>query len=200
MKDNSKSVRTMVTVGLMAALVFIFTYIRIEIPVSITGGKTMLHLGNVMCILSALLFGRWKGGLAAGFGSMFFDLFDPLYLPECWITFIMKFCMAFIAGLIAYGFTKPNKDTAEKKRSGFRIALGAVCGALSYVVLYMAKTYIVERLVKGFEPEIVYATMITKGTVSLVNATIAAVASLLLLSAIRPALKKSELAGKLGVM
>ncbi|NLC79121.1 MAG: ECF transporter S component [Ruminococcaceae bacterium] len=199
MKDNSKSVRTMVTVGLMAALVFIFTYIRIEIPISITGGKTMLHLGNVMCILSALLFGKWKGGLAAGFGSMFFDLFDPLYLPECWVTFIMKFCLAFIVGLVAYGIDRKN-GAEKKKPSNFRIAVGAVVGAFSYVVLYVSKTFIVDRLIMGYEPEVVYATMITKGSVSLINATIAAVASLLLLSAIRPALKKSELADKLGVM
>src|SRR5574344_2065781 len=115
MKNKTGQIRTMVTVGLMAALVFIFTYIRIEIPVSITGGKTMLHLGNVMCILSALLFGKWKGGLAAGIGSMFFDLFDPMFLPECWITFIMKFAMAFVAGLIAYGFMKPSNGEKQVK-------------------------------------------------------------------------------------
>ena len=198
MKNKTGQIRMMVTVGLMAALVFIFTYIRIEIPVSITGGKTMLHLGNVMCILSALLFGKWKGGLAAGIGSMFFDLFDPMFLPECWITFIMKFAMAFVAGLIAYGFMKPSNG--EKQVKSFRIVLGAICGAITYVALYMCKTFIVERLVKGYELEVVYATMLTKGTVSLVNAAIASVASVILLSAIRPALKKSELADKLGVM
>ncbi|NMA06377.1 MAG: ECF transporter S component, partial [Ruminococcaceae bacterium] len=60
----------------MAALTFVFTmFFRIDIPTPL--GKTMLHLGNVMCLLSGLLFGPVRGGLAGGIGSMMYDLFDP---------------------------------------------------------------------------------------------------------------------------
>lgn len=202
MNDESRRTRAIVTVALMAALVLVFSYIQIIIPTPL--GKTRLHLGNVMCLLAALLFGKTKGGLAAGLGSMFFDLFDPVYLPECWITFIMKFTMAFVCGAVAHSGSKPlgaNDGSGEKKsRASARQIIGAVCGALSYVVLYVGKTFVVERLVKGYELETVLVTMTTKGTVSLVNALIAVAASLLLAAALRPALKKAGLADKAGML
>lgn len=204
MTNSSERTRGIVVVGLMAALVFIFTFIRIEVPTPL--GKTMLHLGNVMCLLSALLFGKLKGALAAGFGSMIFDMLDPVFLPECWITFIMKFAMAFVCGAVAHYTTKKAKAEPEGYPGPksffmtFRRPIGAVCGALTYVALYMLKTYGIERLVKGYELETVLITMATKGTVSLVNAMIAVVASLLLAAAIRPALKKAGLAQKTGLL
>lgn len=57
------TVRRLVLVGLMAALVFVFTFIGFDIPSPL--GKAKLHLGNVMCLLSGLLFGPLTGGLAA---------------------------------------------------------------------------------------------------------------------------------------
>ena len=53
MKQNDRTIKNIVVVGLMAAVVFIFTYMHIDIPTPL--GKTMLHLGNVMCLLAALL-------------------------------------------------------------------------------------------------------------------------------------------------
>ena len=202
MTNTDKKTRRLVFVGLMAALVFVFTYVRIEIPTPL--GKTMLHLGNVMCLLSAFLLGPLDGGLAAGFGSMFFDLFDPTYFPTCWVTFILKFAMAFVCGAIAHGGKKQTEaETAEpadgKIKLKGRDVVGAVCGALCYTALYLAKTFIQKYLIEGYEIETVLATMVTKGTVSLTNALVAVVASLILNSVLRPALKKSGLADKLGL-
>ena len=72
--QNKFTVQKLAVVGLMAAMVYVATNFRIDIPTPM--GKTMLHLGNVMCILSDLLFGGPVGGLAAGIGSAFFDLLD----------------------------------------------------------------------------------------------------------------------------
>ena len=50
-----------------------------------------------MCIrdrLCGLLLGPVRGGLAAGIGSMIFDLMTPEYAPEAWITFLRFFLMA----------------------------------------------------------------------------------------------------------
>ena len=182
--------KSMIVVGLMAALVFIFTYIRIDIPTPL--GKTMIHLGNVMCLLAALLFGPLKGGLAAGIGSMFFDMFDPVFLPECWITFINKFAMAFVAGIFAHYLLK--------KAGVLRFPLSAAFGAITYTLLYIGKTIIVNYFVLGNTWQAVSATAITKGTVSLVNAIIAAVASVILCSLLRATLKKSGMSDKLGVI
>ena len=97
--SNPSPARDVVMVGLMTALVFIFTYLHIDIPTPLS--NTMIHLGNVMCLLASLLFGGIRGGLAAGFGSMIYDMLDPRYLPTCWVTFIMKFLMGWVAGKLA---------------------------------------------------------------------------------------------------
>ena len=152
-RNNKKSpAKDIVMVGLMTALVFIFTYLHIDIPTPLS--NTMLHLGNVMSLLAALLFGGIRGGLAAGFGSMIYDMLDPRYLPTCWVTFIMKFMMGWVAGKLA------EKNTKEDNP---RYAFSAACGSLIYVVLYVIKTYIQNRLILGYEAETVYATMLTKG-------------------------------------
>ncbi len=93
-------------IGLMAAMVFVATNFRIEIPTPL--GPTMLHLGNVMCVLSGLLFGPITGGLSAGFGSAMFDLFNPTYAPEAWIvgafTYVILYtCKTFIMNYFIIG-------------------------------------------------------------------------------------------------
>lgn len=175
-------------IGLMAAMVFVATNFRIDIPTPL--GKTMLHLGNVMCILSGLLFGPLIGGLAAGFGSAMFDLFDPTFAPEFWITFIMKFTMGYLAGYIAH---RSGRNGEDKK---FNV-IAAIVGAFSYVILYIVKTLIMNFFILGNQLEAVIAVTITKGTTSLINAIIAVIASLAISLAIRPALKAAGVFSKL---
>ncbi|MEG2291222.1 MAG: ECF transporter S component [Clostridium sp.] len=96
---NSKSCRTisMVQVGMMAALVYIATAI-IAIPV---GESAVIHLGDTVLFLCAILLGKKKGAVAAAIGMTFFDLFSPYYI---WapFTLVIKATMAYIAGTIAY--------------------------------------------------------------------------------------------------
>lgn len=103
--NKKLSVYDIVLVGLMAALVFVGTYLHLDVPTPM--GKVMIHFGNVFCLLSGMLLGGVRGGLAAGIGSMFYDMMDPAYISECWITFINKFMMAFLCGIIVtYGVKK----------------------------------------------------------------------------------------------
>ncbi|MEG0832392.1 MAG: ECF transporter S component [Oscillospiraceae bacterium] len=194
MKKNRFSIQSIVVVGLMASLVFVFTLLNFPIPTPLE--KTMVHLGNAMCLLSALLFGKWKGGLAAGIGSMIFDLLDPIYLPEAWVTFLTKFAMGFICGLIAHSF---SKNAGLKKKNVFYV-VGAVSGALSYVVLYTSKIVITKYLIEGLAWETVLATLTIKVPTSLFNAVTAVIISLILNAALRPSLKKANLSEKFGIV
>ena len=193
MNTKKTNIHVLTAAALMTALVFAGSYIQFYIPTGID--NTRLHLGNVMCLLGALLFGKTKGGLAAGLGSMIYDLTNPLYISTCWLTFIMKFAMAFICGIIAH----PKKRAAGEKPSALYSTIGAACGALGYVVLYLLKNYIENYLVLGMELEVVIAAMVTKGTVSLINAIISVPAALLLAAALRPALKSAGLGDKIGL-
>ena len=74
MKQHEKVKKIAVT-GLLSALVFLFSWVQIPI-----GDVARLHLGNVFCALSGLLFGPLVGGIASGFGSMLFDFTNPAYI------------------------------------------------------------------------------------------------------------------------
>lgn len=180
--NKNFSVKKLAVIGLMAAMVFVATNFRIDIPTPL--GKTMIHFGNVMCILAGLLFGGVVGGLAAGIGSAFFDLLDPTFAPEFMITFFMKFALGFVAGTISHW----NEKNGENHKTNI---IATISGAITYVILYVCKTFITNYIIIGEHLEAVLGVVVLKGTVSLVNAIIAVAVSLILATAIKPRLVKS---------
>ena len=189
MKINTNRQNTTVNIalaGLMGALVLVGTFMNIPIPA--LGDKTMIGLGNVFCILSGLILGPVYGGLAAGIGSFIFDITGP-WASSAPFTLVFKFLMAFVCGLIAYGGDKTAKNLK-------RLIIAAVCGSLTYCVLYLGKSYI-EAALLGNAAGAVKTILIIKGSASLTNAIIADVIAVPLFITIRKALKKSHVGGKI---
>ena len=176
--------RNIALVGILAAIIFVLTKF-ISIPIPSPLGKTALSVGNAMCILSALLFGPVTGGLAAGIGNALVDLSDPAWAPEFWITFINKFLMAFVAGLVMHHFKPCGKK--------IRVWLAGLLGSLTYCLLYVAKNILSGVLVKGFTWDVaVIETLTVKLPVTLVNAIIAMVCAGLLYFVLKQPLQKSH--------
>ena len=101
--------------GLMAALsyvVFTFLQIKIQLP---GGDATSIHLGNAICVLGALLLGGVYGGLGGAIGMTIGDLLDPQYIVYAPKTFLLKFCIGLIAGLIAHKLGKITTEKDNKK-------------------------------------------------------------------------------------
>lgn len=136
-----KRVLTVVMIGLMAALVAVGSWLRITMPISV-GGTTSFHLGNIMCALSGILLGPVGGGLASGLGSAIYDMTNPLYISECWITFLCKGALGAVAGAVAWSGGKAG--TVYRRN-----LLGAVCGSLTYVALHLLKTFLWDGLLLG---------------------------------------------------
>lgn len=101
LKQTKHKVRTidMVQVAFMAAIVYVATAM-INVPVGI-GYKGVVHLGDSMVFLAAVLLGKKKATLAAAIGMSLFDLLSPysIWAPY---TFFIKGIMAYIAAVIAY--------------------------------------------------------------------------------------------------
>ena len=114
--------------ALMAALVFVSTQFNIKIPLGM-GVTSMISFGNIFCILSALLLGPIYGGLAAGIGSFFFDLLDPVFITSAPFTLVFKFIMAFVCGKIAYS----GGHTADSHK---RNLIASIAGLLAYIPLH----------------------------------------------------------------
>ncbi len=196
MSEQKRNIRTstITAIGLLTALVFVCNYIQIPIATGID--NTRIHLGNIMCLLAALLLGSWRGGLAAGLGSFFFDITYPAFVSTSWVTFILKFVMAFVCGAIAHSGAKKTENGDPKIG---RVIIGTAAGALIYVALYLAKNYIENYLLLGMELETVLTAMATKGVVSLINAAFSIPAAVALNAALRPALRRANLADKMGL-
>ena len=175
--------RTIAVIGVLAAMVFALTYVGIDIPSPL--GKCKIHFGNIMCILSGLLFGPVTGGLAAGIGSALFDLTDPSWAPEFWITFINKFAMGCVAGLVYRRLTVVGPQN--------RTWISALCGSLTYSFLYISKNILSGHFTNGFTWQTaIWETGIVKLPVTLVNGVLAVVCASLLCLALRPALRRAH--------
>ena len=177
------STKRIAMAGLMAALTVVGSGLRIVIPVDI-GGNTAFHLGNIMCALSGILLGPWLGGLAAGLGSAIYDMLNPLYISEAWITFLFKGAYGLAAGLVL--------RIGGKSWGYGKATLAAVAGALTYAALYLAKSYFYNGLIlSGLTADAAMLTVIGKLPATVFNATVAVIFAPILAVSIRTALKKS---------
>ena len=176
------STKRLVVAALMAALTVVGSAIRITVPADIVGTSSF-HLGNIMCALSGILLGPWLGGAAAGIGSAIYDMTNPLYISECWITFLMKGAYGVAAGLVA------------GKHWGYGKAMaGTVAGALTYAVLYLAKSFFYSgMLLHGLTADAAMLNVIGKLPATTFNAVVAIICAPLLAITIRKALEKNHL-------
>ena len=183
--NNSLPTKKLVTAALLADLTVAGSSLRITLPIEIAG-TTSFHLGNIMCALSGILLGPWLGGLAAGLGSAIYDMLNPLYISEAWITFLFKGAYGLAAGTVAW---------FGGKHWGYGKATAAtVAGALSYALLYLAKSYYYNGLLlSGLAPDAALLTVISKLPATTFNAVIAIVCAPLLAVSIRTALQRNHL-------
>ena len=183
-KTQKISTKKIVLAALMAALTVVGSGLRIKLPVSVMG-TTAFHLGNIFCALSGILLGPGLGGLAAGLGSMIYDMMDPVYIEECLVTFAMKGAYGFVVGLIAW---------AGKNRDGYiKMTLATLAGAVTYAVLYMAKNFLKGIWVKGLVPMASAIALLEKVPATIFNAAVAVIFAPMLAGAIRTALKRNRL-------
>ncbi|CEP80816.1 ECF transporter S component [Paraclostridium sordellii] len=110
LNKNNQKIRTrdLVETSLLIALVFIATrFINIRLPITSNGG--LVHLGNTMLFISAIVFGKKKGAFAGAFGMGLFDLLSEwvIWAP---FTFIIRGIMGYIIGIIAWSNRKKGND------------------------------------------------------------------------------------------
>lgn len=171
-------------IALMIGLVYVGSLISFYIPVGI-GTPTRLHLGNGFCLLAGMILGPIWGGFAAGVGSVFLDLTNPAYIAGAPITFIFKFLMGAVCGAIAMG--KDGQGLNKRKN-----LIGGILGQLTYIVLYIGKTFLSLNLLFGVPKEGAGGVLATKLGSSVINAVFAVIISMVLMYVInkRPEIRR----------
>ena len=176
--------------GLLAALCYIgFTFFKFDIPVG--PEKTAFHLGNVFCVLAALLLGGYWGGLAGAVGMTLADL-TTSYVTSAPKTFLLKLCIGLIVGFVAHTIFKLSKSHKPKYVLGVTV-LASACGMLFNIVADPLVGYFYKTYLLGVPQDISAALAKVATLTTSVNALVAVIAATIFYVALRPALKKSGL-------
>lgn len=140
MESSNTSIKTIdiVQISLMAAITFLATSV-IHVPTFMG----VLHLGDSMVFLSAILFGRKKSAIASAVGMCLFDLMSG-YIMWAPFTFVIKGVMGYIAGTIAYRKDYNGNNTLNN------IFAFVVAGIWMIVAYYIGGTVILTFISKDF--------------------------------------------------
>lgn len=191
---NTKIQKTSL-IALMAALCYIgFTFFKIDIPLG--NQATAIHFGNTFCVLAALMLGGIEGGLAGAIGMGIGDLLNPLYLPYFPKTFILKFGIGCVTGMVAHKVFHLSTIKDQKQLTKATL-LSAGAGMLFNVVGEPIFGFFYNRYVFGVETTVAEVlAKITVGT-TLFNAITATILATIFYLALRKALKNSSLSKKI---
>ena len=183
-------VKKLAQAGLLAALCYIgFAFFKIDIPVG--PEKTAFHLGNVFCVLAALLLGGYWGGLAGAIGMTIADL-TTAYVTSAPKTFLLKLCIGLIVGLVAHKIFHLSKEHSAKHVTGVTI-LASACGMAFNVVADPLVGYFYKMYLLGVPQDISKALAKISTVTTGVNAIVAVICASVFYLALRPALKKAGL-------
>ena len=188
--SQKADVKKLAQAGLLAALCYIgFAFFKIDIPVG--PEKTAFHLGNVFCVLAALLLGGYWGGLAGAIGMTIADL-TTAYVTSAPKTFLLKLCIGLIVGLVAHNIFHLSKEHSAKYVTGVTI-LASACGMAFNVVADPLVGYFYKMYLLGVPQDISKALAKISTVTTGVNAIVAVICASVFYLALRPALKKAGL-------
>ena len=191
MNQQTFATRKIVFASLLAALCYIgFSYFRIDIPVG--SEKTAFHLGNVFCVLAALLVGGFWGGMSGAVGMTIADLTTG-YVTSAPKTFLLKLCIGLIAGFVAHRVFHISRDGKRKVSLPVATVLSCAAGMAFNVVADPVVGYFYKMYILGVPQEVASIWAKMGAVTTLVNAVVAVIVASVFYLALRPALKRAGL-------
>lgn len=190
-KKRPADIRTLTMAAMFAALCYVgFAFFQIKIPVG--DSSTSFHLGNVFCVLAALLIGGMWGGLAGAVGMTIGDLLDPVYITSAPKTFLLKLGIGLITGLVAHKIFKLSHDNQRRIPLPAAVAISCSAGMVFNIVADPLVGYFYKMYIMGVPQDA--ATILAKmsAVTTSVNAVIAVIAATIFYLALRPILKRSN--------
>ncbi len=197
MKNGNQTVMKWAQTALLAALSFVaFTFLQIKIPTP-GGDATSLHIGNAFCVLAALLLGGGYGGLAGAVGMTIADILDPVYIVGAPKTFVLKFCIGLITGLVAHKIAHISESNDKKYVFKWSV-IASVCGLGFNVIFDPVVGYFYKRFLLGQPQEVASVLAKWSTAATFVNAVVSVILVAIVYNALRPALKKADLLVSVG--
>lgn len=186
--ESSEKVKRLAYAALFAALSYIgFQYFRFDLAVG--GEKTAFHLGNTFVVLAALFLGGTWGGMAGAIGLTIAD-FTSGYVTSAPKTFFLKLCIGLITGLVAHTICHLSKVHGAKKVLRITV-IASICGLAFNIVADPLVGYFYKKYLFGLPQDIASALAKLSSLTTAVNAILSVILSVVIYTALRPALEKS---------
>lgn len=186
---KSQNLKKLAFAAIFAALTYVvFTFLSIPVPTP--GGKVTITLGNAFVVLGALLLGSVYGGLGGAVGLTIADLIDPVYIVEAPVTFLVKFLLGIIVGVIAHRIGHITTEQDPKKVTRW-VIIASAAGLLFNTFADPGLRYIYKLLILGRPAAEV--SFVINFTVTAINAAATLVFTAVLYMALRIPLKKAGL-------
>ncbi len=125
---KEQSLKKLITAALLAAMTCIATMI-IKFPTPTFG---YIHIGDCFVLLCGIILGPLAGGLSAGIGSMFSDIFSG-YAAWAPATFLIKTLTAMLAGIL---FRLMNKVVSSGRSRLVAVVISGIAGEALMVFGY----------------------------------------------------------------
>lgn len=187
--------KTLVLAAMFAALCYVgFAVFKIDIPVG--SEKTAFHLGNVFCVLAALMIGPFWGGMAGAVGLTLADLMTG-YVTSAPKTFVLKLGIGLITGFVAHTLFRISRENSRKVPWPVATVISCIAGMGFNVVADPVAGYFYKTYIMGVHQDAAKMWAKMGAMTTIVNAVIAVIAASVLYLALRPALKKTRLLPKL---
>lgn len=191
MKRRNEIVYKLVLTAMFAALSYVaFSYLRIPLP-TFSGDMTALHIGNAFCVLAALIIGGGYGGVAGSLGMTIADLMDPVYITSAPKTFILKFCIGYIAGFIAHKIAHINEHNDRKYLVKWTIIASIVSLGFN-VIMDPILGYLYKIFILGVPADAAKIMSTWAAGATAINAVAGTIVVVFVYLAIRPLLNKLD--------
>lgn len=140
MTYNQRIIIKIALIGVLSALCYIAVMFSIPIPSPM--GKPMIHFGNLIVIIAALLFGGSIGGISGAIGMGLYDTIAGYDIWSITRTIILKLLMGLIVGIIYNKLIKKENS----KNNYILILLGSLllAGGITLMVIAIAKGGLLE--------------------------------------------------------
>lgn len=179
---KNKNIYRLTLSAVLIALCYVaFTFLKITIPTPL--GHTSFHLGNVLCVVAALMLGGVNGGIVGAIGMGIGDMLDPLYVAIAPKTIILKMMIGLVVGGFSHKVFKIN--TLEGKKLTKATIISSVAGMLANMIGEPVFGYFYYKYVLGAEEKALSALL----GYNLVSTTINALLSVTLATLIYLALR-----------
>ena len=117
---------------------------------------------------------------------------DPVYITGAPKTFILKFCIGLIVGLVAHKVAKINESTDKKYVFKWSV-IASVAGLAFNVIADPIVGYFYKQYILGQPQELAQALAKMSAAATFINAVVSVILVAIIYNAVRPVLIKSHL-------